>query len=138
MDLILHDLRYAFRNLAKSPGFTAAVLLTLALGNGVNAAIFSMFDHALIRALPVPSPEELVNLSSPGPKTGRTSTSGTGRSEDVFSYPLFRDLERAQNTFTGIAAHRDFAANIAHRGEASSRELRRSNRKNERYASIKE
>ena len=107
-------------SLAKAPSFTAAVLLTLALGSGANAAIFSMFDHALIRALPVPSPEELVNLSSPGPKTGRTSTSGTGRSEDVFSYPLFRDLERAQNTFTGIAAHRDFAANIAHRGEASS------------------
>jgi predicted permease len=124
MDSLVQDLRYAVRGLARAPGFTAAVVLTLALGSGANAAIFSTFNQALIRALPVPSPEELVNLSSPGPKTGRTSTSGASRSEDVFSYPLFRDLERAQNSFTGIAAHRDFAANVAYRGEASSEDGR--------------
>jgi putative ABC transport system permease protein len=110
---MLQDIKYALRSLARTPGFTATVVLTLALGSGANAAIFSIFNQALIRALPVPAPDELVNLSSPGPRPGRVSTSGTARIEDVFSYPLFRDLERAQNVFTGIAAHRDFAANVS-------------------------
>lgn len=120
IDSIIQDLRHAIRGLAKAPMFTAAVVSTLALGIGANAAIFSIFNQALIRALPVPEPEQLVNLSSPGPKPGRTSTTGTARLSDVFSYPLFRDLERAQNAFTGIVAHRDFPANVAYRGHASS------------------
>jgi predicted permease len=118
--MLLHDLRYAVRTLARAPGFTVAVVLTLALGSGANAAIFSVFNQTLLRSLPVPTPERLVNLSSPGPKTGRTSTNGTDRGEDVFSYPLFRDLDGAQNAFTGIAAHAHFAANLACRGQASS------------------
>jgi predicted permease len=72
----------------------------------------------------VPAPEQLVNLTSPGPKEGRTSTSGTARAADVFSYPLFRDLERDQRALVGVAAHRDFAANVTYGGHASNEEGR--------------
>ena len=112
------DLHHALRSLVRHRTFAVVTILTLAVGSGANAAIFSIFNQALLRPLPVPAPAQLVNLSSPGPKTGRTSTSSTFRAEDVFSYPLFRDLEREQRVFTGIAAHRDFVANIVYRGQA--------------------
>jgi predicted permease len=120
LDTLWQDLRYAVRALRTAPGFTLAAVSTLALGVGANVAIFSIFNQALLRELPLPAPEELVNLSSPGPKPGRTSYSGTFGRDAVFSYPLFRDLERDQTMFTGLAAHRDFAANVVYRGQASS------------------
>jgi predicted permease len=122
VDDLRQDVRFAFRSLVTSPAFTVIAVLTLALGSGANAAIFSIFDEALVRRLPVPAPGRLVNLSSPGPKTGRTSTSSTFGPGDVFSYPLFRDLEREQRVFTGIAAHRDFVASVAYRNQASTEE----------------
>ena len=121
---IVQDFRVALRALRRSPGFTIATVLTLALGTGVNTAMFSMLYQALLRPLPVPAADQLVNLTSPGPRSGRTSTSGTARLADIFSYPLFRDLERAQSVFTGLAAHRDFPANVSHSGYASSEEGR--------------
>ena len=121
---IVQDLRVALRALRRSPGFTIAAVLTLAIGSGANTAMFSMLYQALLRPLPVPAPDQLVNLTSPGPRSGRTSTSGTARLADIFSYPLFRDLERSQSVFTGLAAHRDFPANVAYSGYASSEEGR--------------
>ena len=61
-----------------------------------------------------------MTLSAPGEKNGRVSSSNSGGAEAVFSYPLFRDLERGQQAFTGIAAHRDIPANIAHRSRTSN------------------
>jgi predicted permease len=120
LDAILQDLRYALRGFRRSPGFALTVVLTLALGTGANVAIFSVVDHVLIRPLPVPALDQLVNLSSPGPKTGSVSaSSGIGPTSNVFSCPLFRDLERAQTVFTGVAAHRNFDANVAFKGQAS-------------------
>jgi putative ABC transport system permease protein len=58
-----------------------------------------------------------VNLSAPGPKPGGTSCNTAGDCEDVFSYPMFRDLERVQTGFTGIAAHRTFDANLPYDGQ---------------------
>lgn len=108
------SLRLAVRTLAKSPFITAVAVLSLALGIGANAAIFSLFDQMLIRALPVQEPEMLVNLGAPGPKHGSQSCNQAGDCEEVFSYAMFRDLERKQRSFTGIAAHVAFGANLAH------------------------
>ncbi len=108
-------LKYAFRTLAKSPFVTAVAVLSLALGIGANAAIFSLFNQMLLRPLPVRAPSELVNLSAPGPKPGSTSCNQAGDCEDVFSYAMFRDLEKAQTGLAGLAAHVVFGANVAFR-----------------------
>jgi predicted permease len=120
IESIWQDVRYALRGLRRAPGFTAAAVLTLAIGTGANVGIFSIIDHALFRPLPVPAPEQLVNLLSPGPKTGSTSgNSNLGPTSAIFSYPLFRDIQRIQTVFTDVAAQRDFEANVSFRGEAS-------------------
>ena len=90
--------------------------MSLALGIGANSAIFSLFDQMLLRPLPVPNPDELVNFASPGPKPGSNSCGQAGSCDEVFSYPMFRDLERVQTSFTGLAAHRNFGASVGYKG----------------------
>jgi predicted permease len=114
------NLKLAFRRLLKTPLVSAVAILSLALGIGANAAIYSLFDQALLRALPVERPGELVNLSSPGPKQGSNSCGQAGGCDSVFSYPMFRDLERLQTVFTGIAGHVPFGANLAFEGQTVS------------------
>src|SRR5690606_36989084 len=75
--------------------------------------IYSLFDQALLASLPVEEPERLVNLSAPGPKPGSQSCTQAGDCDVVLSYPMFRDLERAGDGFSGLAAHRTFGANLA-------------------------
>src|SRR5262245_5867168 len=100
LDALWQDVRHAGRFLTRRPLVTAVAVLSLALGIGVNTAIFSVFDRLLLSRLPVPAPEELVNLTSPGPHPGDSSTDDAGAVEAVFTYPLFRDLERMQTPFT--------------------------------------
>jgi predicted permease len=95
-------------------------VLSLALGLGANSAIFSLFNQILLRPLPVPDPASLVNLGAPGPKSGSNSCNQSGDCEQIFSYPMFRDLERVQTSFTGIAAHRNFGVNVAFGGQTES------------------
>ena len=98
---MLSNLKLAVRTLSKTPLVTAIAILSLALGIGANTAIFSLFDRMLLRPLPVPDPGALVNLSAPGPKPGSNSCNQAGDCQSVFSYPMFRDLERVQTVFTG-------------------------------------
>ena len=93
---MLSNFRLAVRTLAKTPFVTAIAVLSLALGIGANTAIFSLFDRMLLRPLPVPDPGALVNLGTPRPKPGSNSCNQAGDCEWVFSYPMFRDLERVQ------------------------------------------
>ena len=116
----MRSIRLAFRTLFKTPFVTVVAILSLSLGIGANSAIFSLFNQILLRPLPVPRPTELVNLANPGPKPGSNSCSSAGPCEVVFSYPMFRDLERVQDSFTGIAAHREFGANIGYKGTTLS------------------
>jgi putative ABC transport system permease protein len=104
----------AFRTLTRTPFLTSIAVLSLALGIGANAAIFSIFDQVLLRALPVQEPDRLVNLGAPGPKPGSRSCNQAGDCDVVFSYEMFRDLEREVKSFSGLAAHRGFGANLAH------------------------
>ena len=116
------NFRLALRTLFKTPFVTAVAILSLALGIGANSAIFSLFDQMLLRPLPVPSPGELVNFSSLGPKPGSNSCGQAGSCDEIFSYPMFRDLERAQTSFTGIATHRNFGASLGYKGTSLSGE----------------
>ena len=116
------NLKLAFRTLSKTPFFTAVAVLSLALGLGANAAIFSLFDQLLLRPLPVAEPGALVNLAAPEPKAGSMSSTLAGDRNALFSFPMFRDLERIQTVFTGIAAHRLVDVNLAYGGATSNGE----------------
>ena len=109
----MNSLKYAFRTLFKTPFVTIIAIVSLALGIGANAAIFSTFNQMLLEALPVPRPAELVNLSAPGPKPGSQSCGQAGDCDAVFSYAMFRDLQKVQTSFTGIALHLLFGASLA-------------------------
>ena len=99
---------------------TAIAVVSLALGIGVNTAVYSLFEHLLLRRLPVPAPEQIVNVTAPGPRPGRSTTNDSGGREAIFSYPLFRDLERlGPSAAVPIAGHADFDANIALRGQTT-------------------
>ncbi|GJG89402.1 hypothetical protein tb265_45830 [Gemmatimonadetes bacterium T265] len=114
LDALRHDLRVAVRGLRRAPGLVVTAVLSLALGIGANAAIFSLFNQLLLRPLPVPHPERLVKLVAPGPRSGSNSCGEVGGCEEVFSYPMFRDLERAPRTgLTGVAAHVVVPVNLA-------------------------
>lgn len=88
----MNDLRFAFRLLAKSPGFTAIVVLTLALGIGANTAIFSLINTTFLRALPYPESDRLVHLSESGDMS--------------VSYPNFEDWCAGQDVFSALAIYR--------------------------------
>jgi predicted permease len=109
------NLKLALRMLGKSPFVTVVAILSLALGIGANAAIYSLFDQMLLRSLPVSDPASLVNLSAPGPKPGSQSCGQAGDCNTVFSHPMFKDLERAE-TGLALAAHFAFGANLAKDG----------------------
>jgi predicted permease len=109
----MRNLKFALRTLFKTPFVTGVAILSLALGIGANAAIFSIFDKMLLGTLPVHNPFELVNLAAPEPKPGSQSCTTAGNCDVVLSYPMFRDLQRMQTVFTEIAAHRSFYANLA-------------------------
>jgi predicted permease len=113
----MFNLKLALRALFRTPFVTVVAILSLGLGIGANAAIFSLFNQMILRPLPVPDPGRLVNLGAPGVKSGMTSCGNAGSCDVIFSYPMFRDLEKQQSSFTGIAAHREFGANLSYKGE---------------------
>ncbi|MHB8640240.1 MAG: ABC transporter permease, partial [Candidatus Acidiferrales bacterium] len=113
------DLRYAVRMLFKSPGFTAVAVLTLALGIGANTAIFSFTDQVLLRMLPVPHPEQLVVLRSPGPNPGST-WSDSEKGAASFSYPLYKDLRDRTSVFSGLLACFPVDVNVSGHGATES------------------
>jgi predicted permease len=88
------DVRYTFRTLRRTPGFTVAAVLTLALGIGATSAIFTLLNAAVLRPLPVREPEELVWLQ----KMDR------GREDSYFSYPHFERLRERTRTLSGLFA----------------------------------
>ena len=118
LERLMANVRLAVRMLVKTPIVTSIAILSLALGIGANAAIFSLYSQFLLRPLPVVEPERLVNLEAPGPKPGSDFCNGAGGCDEVFSYPMFRDLQREQTVFTDVAAHRGFAFSTAWRGRS--------------------
>ena len=103
METLLQNVRYALRQLRKYPGFTAVAVLTLAVGIGANAAIFSLVDQVLLKQLPVSEPDRLVQLKFAGSDTGHTD-SYSADDKMYFSYPMYRDLRDQNSVFTGMLA----------------------------------
>ncbi len=97
------DIRFALRQLRKSPGFSIIAVATLALGIGATTAIFSLFDQILLRSLPVRDPQALVMLEFHGSDTGHTSVYA-GSQGQYFSYPMYRRLRDQNSVFSGMIA----------------------------------
>jgi predicted permease len=115
----MRNLKLALRTLARTPFVTAVAALSLGLGIGANSAIYSIFYRMVKQDLPVAGADRLVNFSAPGPKNGSQSCGQAGSCEDVFSYPMFRDLQKAKlGAFTAIAGHRDVSANVSYDRQA--------------------
>lgn len=107
VERLMQDLRYGIRMLAKSPGFTTVAILTLALGIGANTALFSVVNGVLLKPLPYPHPEQLVWLAESKPNFDTGS----------ISFPNFRDWEKGNRTFTGMAISRGYSFNLTGLGE---------------------
>jgi predicted permease len=105
---MFQDMRLGLRMLLKNPGFTAVIVLTLALGIGANAALFSVINSVLLNPLPFSQPEQLVTLdqSKPNFDTG------------AIPYPNFKDLQKENSTFSSMAISRGFAFSLLGAGEA--------------------
>ena len=105
------NLRMSYRSLARAPMFTTVAILSLSLGIGANTAVFSLLHQVLLKELPVRNPRELVYLYSPGPTQGHVSNDERGGAS--FSYPVFRQLQKLQTTFVGLAGTRSASANLS-------------------------
>jgi macrolide transport system ATP-binding/permease protein len=106
----MNDLRLAFRQLLKNPGFTAVAVVTLALGIGANTAIFSLINIILFRPLPVSEPERIVSV-------GPVGKNGLG---PALSYPNYRDLRDRNQVFAGLFATRYAPVSLS-RGDRDER-----------------
>jgi predicted permease len=116
LETLWQDLRYGTRLLRRSTAFTLVAVVTLALGIGANTAIFSLTYQILLRRLPVPHPEELVILRSPGPREGSTHSDGDGAA--FFSYPLYKDLRERDHVFSGLLGRFPVPLSVSAMGRA--------------------
>jgi len=108
METLWQDIRYAWRQLRKSPGFAAVAVITLALGIGANTVIFSVVNGVLLSPLPFPQPDQLVTLHENKPNFEGGS----------LSFVNFRDWQKNNRTFSSMALARRYAFSITGVGEA--------------------
>ena len=113
------DLKYAIRSLLKSPVFTTVAVLSLALGIGANSAVFTLLDQALLRALPVRDPGQLVQLTQNG------QIMGSNIGMHAFSYPMYLDFVKQNQVFTGMFCRHSlqFSVGFQGRNERASGEI---------------
>jgi putative ABC transport system permease protein len=109
------DLRFALRQIMRSPGFAMIAIITLALAIGANTAIFTLLNQALLRALPVKDPGQLVVLSYAGSREGHKHSEGgdTPDHDHYFSYPMYRDLRDNNAVLSGLIAVAPASAGVS-------------------------
>ncbi|HXW92746.1 MAG TPA: ABC transporter permease [Terriglobales bacterium] len=105
MKIFMQDLRYALRQLRRTPGFTSAAVLTLALGVGANTAVFSTLNALLLKMLPVDDPEHVYEVVLVNGGTQPPNSDGTGRGNTSFSLPVFEALRQQKRIFSDLVAH---------------------------------
>src|SRR6476620_6860089 len=105
---MIQDFRFAFRQLWKSPGFTAAAVLVLALGIGVNTAIFSLVNVMVFQPPAYKRPAEIVQLFSQDKKDPKNFR--------AFSYPTYCDIRDQNSVFSGLLAHDDSVVGLGEKG----------------------
>jgi predicted permease len=103
LDTLAADVRYAFRALRASPGFTAVAMLSLALGIGANTAIFTLINAVMLQAIPVSRPDQLVSIS----RDGRNLT-----------HAIWEELRARQTVFSGAFAYASTGADLSNGGES--------------------
>lgn len=114
IEAAIQDLRFGVRTLLKNPGFTSVAILTLALGIGANTAIFSLLDGLVLRALPVPHPEQLVRVGAHSP----------GDSFGGLSLPMYEEIARTQKVFSEMFAWSgDVVLNVEANGGVSRADI---------------
>ena len=111
----MQDVKYTLRSVAKQPGFAAVVVLTIALGIGATAAIFSVTDKVLLQTLPVAKPENLVLISNYDPKEGLDRDG-----DNTWSYPMYQDLRDKNDVFSGVIARGGAQMNVSY-GDQNAR-----------------
>jgi putative ABC transport system permease protein len=114
LDTVFRDLKYTYRTLARTPGFTAVAVLTLALGIGANTAIFSLLDQVLLRLLPVKDPQQLVLLTMKGRHYG------SNWGGNAISHPMFRDFRDHNEAFSDMFCRFPTSASLSF-GQQSER-----------------
>jgi putative ABC transport system permease protein len=110
MGILIQDLKFAFRQMIKKPGFTAVVVLTMALGIGANAAIFSVLDAVLLRPLPYSNPDRLIKVWT------RFTGIGAPNDQNWVSAPEFRDFQQLNASFSELAAIGSGSINLGVKG----------------------
>src|SRR5215468_4903044 len=102
MGIFLQDLRYGFRTLLKTPGFTLIAILALALGIGANTAMFSIVNGVLLRPIPYPQPQQLLKLYTSAREFRNASV----------SYPNYLDWQQRSQSFEAMGAYRNETFNL--------------------------
>jgi len=103
MDSLLKDIRYSVRGLLKRPGFTAMVVITLALGIGANTAIFSVLSALLFKPLPYPESDRLLAVSF---------ENGQPNGYQFWSFPKYTAFRDSQSSFNSVAAYEQLQVTV--------------------------
>lgn len=114
VESFFRDARYAVRGFAKSPGFTAVAVATLALGIGANTAVFQLVDAVRLRSLPIAAPQELAELRIAGGQGFGVITGPYAR----FTVPMWQEVRRNHEPFSGVFAWRDTGVMVGRRSDA--------------------
>jgi len=110
MNGLLQDLRYALRQLRKSPGFTAVAIICLALGIGANTAIFTLVNDLILKSLPARNPQQLVSFGK--------AVDGIGPGPlDIFTYEFYQQIAQEHPPFEEVGAAGSFPVTVSVRNK---------------------
>jgi predicted permease len=107
LENLMQDLRFAFRTMRRSPGFTAIAIVSLALGIGANTAIFTLINDLMLKSLPVHDPRGLVAI---GKQTDGGAVDGISGSIDMFPYEFYQKVQQNDEAFAGLTVYQSGGA----------------------------